>query len=143
MTREELLNYHANICQEARDLMSLKNRDYAGNDGTEPFANFTRCEAMGICDTEQGFLVRITDKMSRLSSFLRAGKMYVSDESFNDTVVDVINYMVLLSAYAAEKENNVKHEEPVHDRHVSRSTPNIKSNGFYHRRSNHVRTEDC
>ncbi len=83
--------------------MNLKNRDYAGNHGSEPFANFTRCEAMGICDTEQGFMVRITDKMSRLSSFLDSGKMHVQDESFKDTVIDVINYMVLLAAYTKEK----------------------------------------
>ena len=31
--------------------------------------------------------------------------MNVKDESFNDTIVDVINYMVLLSAYVKEKEN--------------------------------------
>jgi len=104
MTREELLQYHAELCAQARDLMSLKNRDYAGNEGTEPFANFTRVEAMGICKTEQGFLVRLTDKMSRLSSFIRSGKMNVKDESFNDTCVDIINYMVLLSAYLKDKE---------------------------------------
>tara|TARA_R110002096_G_scaffold105520_1_gene232186 strand:- start:910 stop:1281 length:372 start_codon:yes stop_codon:yes gene_type:complete len=96
--------FHEQLCNEGRDLMNLKNRDYAGNHGTEPFANFTRCEAMGICDTEQGFMVRITDKMSRLSSFLDSGKMHVEDESFKDTVIDVINYMVLLAAYTKEKD---------------------------------------
>ncbi len=104
MTRDELLRFHEQLCNEGRDLMNLKNRDYAGNHGTEPFANFTRCEAMGICDTEQGFMVRITDKMSRLSSFLDSGKMHVEDESFKDTVIDVINYMVLLAAYTKEKD---------------------------------------
>jgi len=59
---------------------------------------------MGICSTEQGFMTRITDKMSRLSSFIDAGKMHVKDESFNDTVIDVINYMVLLSAFIKDKE---------------------------------------
>lgn len=103
MTRDELLQRHEKLCKEARDLMNLKNRDYAGNEGIEPFANFTRVEAMGICSTEQGFMTRITDKMSRLSSFLRAGKMSVEDESFRDTVVDVINYMVLLESYLADK----------------------------------------
>tara|TARA_Y100001963_G_C6646720_1_gene383672 strand:- start:139 stop:558 length:420 start_codon:yes stop_codon:yes gene_type:complete len=103
MTRNELLEYHDELCKQAKDLMSLKNRDYAGNDGLEPFANFTRVESMGICSTEQGFMTRITDKMSRLSSFLSAGKMHVQDEGFNDTVIDVINYMVLLSAYIGEK----------------------------------------
>ena len=105
MTRDELLRFHNDICKEARDLMSLKNKDYAGSEGNEPFANFTRVESMGICTTEQGFLTRITDKMSRLSSFIHAGKMNVEDESFKDTVVDVINYMVLLSAYINERDH--------------------------------------
>jgi hypothetical protein len=104
MTREELLRFHEQICADARELMNLKNRDYAGNHGKEPFANFTRCQAMGICNTEQGFMVRIVDKMSRLSSFLQHGKMNVTDESFKDTVVDVINYMVLLAAFSSEKD---------------------------------------
>ena len=104
MTRDELLKFHEQITKEARDLMSLKNRDYAGNDGLEPFANFTRVESMGICKTEEGFLVRLTDKMSRLSSFVRSGKVNVKDESFRDTCVDVINYMVLLVAYMKDKE---------------------------------------
>lgn len=104
MTRDELLDYHMKLCAEARELMKAKNKDYAGNEGIEPFANFTRVESMGICKTEQGFLVRLTDKMSRLSSFIRAGKMHVADESFKDTCIDVINYMVLLSAYIADKD---------------------------------------
>ena len=69
MTRDQLLKNHEAICKEARNLMELKNKDYAGNGGKEPFANFTRCEAMGVCTTEQGFLVRIVDKLSRMSSF--------------------------------------------------------------------------
>ena len=105
LTRDELLQFHEELCLEGRELMNLKNRDYAGNHGTEPFANFTRCEAMGICETEQGFMVRITDKMSRLSSFLDSGKMHVQDESFKDTIIDVINYMVLLAAYTKDKDN--------------------------------------
>jgi hypothetical protein len=103
MTREELLKHHEVLCKQARDLMDKKNRDYAGNDGKEPFANFTRVEAMGICSTEQGFMVRLTDKMSRLSSILASGKNHVKDESFEDTMVDVINYIVLLSAYKQDK----------------------------------------
>ena len=64
MTRDELLKNHETICQEARNLMELKNKDYAGNGGLEPFANFTRCEAMGVCTTEQGFLFRIGMKFA-------------------------------------------------------------------------------
>jgi len=38
MNRDELLEYHKLLCSSARDLMSLKNRDYAGKNGDEPFA---------------------------------------------------------------------------------------------------------
>ena len=33
-------------------------------------------------------------------------KMHITDESFKDTCVDVINYMVLLAAYLKDKEEN-------------------------------------
>ena len=105
MNRDELLKRHETLCKQGRELMNLKNRDYAGNGGQEPFANFTRCESMGICSTEQGFLVRLTDKMSRLSSFVESGKLHVSDESFQDTCIDVINYMVLFHSYVSEKDD--------------------------------------
>ena len=112
MTRDELLRYHSEICKSAQELMALKNRDYAGAEGNEPFANFTRVESLGICSTEQGFMTRVTDKISRLSSFLNSGKMHVEDESFYDTIVDVINYMVLLSAYVNDKESPAETSGP-------------------------------
>ena len=110
MNRDELIEYHKRLCTDAQNLMQLKNRDYAGNEGLEPFANFTRVESMGICKTESGFMVRLTDKMSRLSSFVRAGKMHVKDESFKDTCIDVINYMILLAAYVSSKDQDQKKE---------------------------------
>ena len=111
MTRDELLKHHEILCKQARELMDMKNRDYAGNDGVEPFANFTRVESMGICSTEQGFMVRLTDKMSRLSSIMESGKNHVKDESFEDTMVDVINYIVLLSAYRLDKRLKTQYGE--------------------------------
>jgi hypothetical protein len=56
-------------------------------------------------------MVRLTDKMSRLSSFVRAGKMHVKDESFKDTCIDVINYMILLAAYINSKDQEQKKKE--------------------------------
>ena len=105
MNREDLLNIHETLTRRARELMDKKNRDYAGRGGTEPFANFTRVESMGICSTELGMLVRITDKLSRLSSFAESGKLAVENESFEDTIIDVINYMVLFYAYLQDKTN--------------------------------------
>jgi hypothetical protein len=108
MTREELLGFHESLCKEALELMKKKNHDYAGKGGAEPFANFTRTESMGVTTTEKGMLVRMTDKMSRLSSFTESGTFAVSDEKLLDTILDMINYSVLFYCYMQEKQ--VKHE---------------------------------
>ena len=103
MHRDDLLAYHKGLCNKAFSLMQKKNADYAGKGGDEPFANFTRCEAMGICSTEAGMLVRLTDKMSRLSSFVEAGAFQVKDESLEDTCVDIINYAILFHSFVQSK----------------------------------------
>ena len=103
MDAEELFAYHHQMCRKALEICRVKNHDYAtGGDGG-PFANFARVEAMGVMTTEQGFLVRMIDKMSRLSTFARAGKLKVSDEGVQDTLLDLVNYAILLSAYIHDK----------------------------------------
>jgi hypothetical protein len=102
MTRDELFKMHEDMCKSALILMKKKNADYAGS-GTDPFANFRRAEALGVCSTEQAFLVRMTDKMSRLASFASRGQLSVEDETVYDTLEDLINYSVLLAAYLKSK----------------------------------------
>ena len=107
MSRTQYLNFHQIMCHEARALSIRKNRDYTGREDDKPFANFQRCEAMGITTTEKGFLVRLTDKFSRLSTFCETGSFQVKDESLRDTLLDIINYTILLGAYVeAKKEQN-------------------------------------
>tara|TARA_B100000519_G_scaffold202731_1_gene222058 strand:- start:792 stop:1136 length:345 start_codon:yes stop_codon:yes gene_type:complete len=103
MTRDQLFKTHHEICQQALEIMKLKNHDYSGADGNNPFANFTRSEAMGICSTEQGFLVRICDKLSRLSTFANNGELKVDNESYQDAILDIINYCILFYAYSSSK----------------------------------------
>lgn len=103
MNREELLKHHEDLCQEALQIMKKKNHDYAGDSGETPFANFERTEAMGICSTEQGFLCRMCDKLSRLSTFANAGKLVVDNEGYRDALLDIINYCVLFSGYVKSK----------------------------------------
>jgi hypothetical protein len=104
MNRDDLLKLHARLSQEARDLMERKNHDYSGGESKElPFLNFSRVESMGITSTEKGFLVRMTDKMSRLSTFCKEGSFKVDDESLRDTILDIINYSILLYAYVESK----------------------------------------
>lgn len=79
-----------------------KNQDYAGD--KDPFANFSRVETFGICTVEQGVLVRITDKLARVSNLICSGKNpAVADESVDDTLLDAINYLAILKAYRDSK----------------------------------------
>tara|TARA_R110002020_G_scaffold206131_1_gene411287 strand:- start:2452 stop:2772 length:321 start_codon:yes stop_codon:yes gene_type:complete len=103
MNREELLKHHDFLCSTAKEIMKKKNHDYAGKEGGQPFANFERTEAMGVCSTEQGFLVRVIDKVSRLSTFVEAGELKVDNESYEDAILDIINYMILLSGFLKDK----------------------------------------
>ena len=107
MNRDELLAHHDEICQMCKDIMVRKNHDYAGSGGDNPFANFTRTEDMGICSAEQGFLVRMTDKMSRLSTFAQCGELKVENESYQDAILDIINYCILLSGYLKQKTEDI------------------------------------
>lgn len=113
MNRKELLEFHNEICFEAKELMKSKNHDYAGEKGDKPFANFERCEAMGVCSTEQGFLVRVIDKISRLSTFTESNNLKVTGEGWRDSVVDIINYMVLFAAFIESKDDDTKLPEHI------------------------------
>lgn len=104
MNRDELIEYHERVCEEARELMRVKNHDYAGKNTSSPWMNFERSEIMGLCKTEQAFMVRILDKVSRLITFIDAGELAVKGEGVHDSIVDIINYMVLFSAFCKEKE---------------------------------------
>ena len=99
--RETLFDHHKELSQKAFDIMILKNNDYASGD--DPFANFRKGEIFKLCSTEAGILLRITDKISRLSTFTNAGKLSVKTESYEDAIVDIINYCVLFSAYVKSK----------------------------------------
>lgn len=110
MNRQQYLEFHKQLCDEARALSERKNHDYAGHRGERPFANFERCESMGVCSTEQGFLVRMTDKMSRLSSFVESGRFEVSDEKMRDTIMDLVNYCALFLAFVQSRNHPTEYD---------------------------------
>ncbi len=122
MNREKLFEYHTTVCQEALSIMIQKNNDYAGADGETPFANFERTEAMGICSTEQSFLVRMTDKMSRLSTFVNTGELKVTNEGCKDAIHDLINYLILFGAYVESKEQTSISKQQQEHKHTCLQT---------------------
>lgn len=74
-----------------------KNTDYAGESGVSPFANFEASLVVGV-PVERGFLVRLMDKVKRISNLLDQEAL-VKDESIIDTLDDAINYLALMKAY--------------------------------------------
>lgn len=104
MQRDELFLLHSKICEEARLLMEKKNADYASS--SDPFMNFKRAEFLGFSTAEMGVLIRMTDKMSRISTFLNRGQLSLENESVYDAIVDMINYSVILAGLLKDRETN-------------------------------------
>ena len=107
MNRSQLLRLHHELSQEAREIMKMKNHDYSGGcDSSDPFLHFTRVEKFNITDTKTGFMVRMTDKFSRLVTFIQTGEFKVKDEALKDTILDLINYSILLYAYSQTEKDD-------------------------------------
>lgn len=68
------------VHQEALELFKKKNADYG-----DSFANFGPV----------GVIVRMGDKINRLSSVTKNGVHFVDNESIRDTLVDLHNYAAM------------------------------------------------
>lgn len=77
------------VQDEALKLFSKKNNDYG-----DAFATY------GVV----GVLVRIGDKISRLSNINKKGIQLVDDESIRDTLIDLHNYSAMAIMLMDEKE---------------------------------------
>ena len=91
----ELLDFYAH----GMDVMRAKNADYA--DKEDPFKNFRASELVGV-DPARAILVRITDKLARVSNLLDNEAM-VDDEKIEDTLLDMANYINILHAYLQQE----------------------------------------
>ena len=102
MDKEEFFKFLENTYAKCVETSRKKNADYAGD--SDPFANFRLVEKLGICSVETGILVRMTDKMARITNLLKDGKTnQVKDETVDDTLIDLANYSVILAAYRESK----------------------------------------
>lgn len=102
MTKKEYLEFHRKCCDDMITITAQKNADYTGK-SDDPFANFSNVKSCGGATPEQGFLVRMSDKAMRISSFVEKGELLVKDESVQDTLLDLANYCVLLAGYISSK----------------------------------------
>ena len=78
-----------NVQLEAFELFKKKNRDYG-----DAFAEYGSV----------GVLVRIGDKIKRMSKISKAGVTLVNDESLRDTLIDLHNYAAMAVMLLDEKD---------------------------------------
>lgn len=96
------LLFHKTFCDRMIEVTQRKNADYTGSD-PDPFANFRVVEKLGVCSTEVGFLVRMSDKFIRISNLADGRQAQVKDEAIDDTLHDLANYCALFAAYLNTK----------------------------------------
>lgn len=98
MTTNKFLEYIKLTFEEAYNLIVIKNKDYADQD---PFKNFRMSTQVGV-EPARAILVRISDKLSRVSNLLDRDPS-VTNERIEDTLNDIINYSAILKAYLHDK----------------------------------------
>lgn len=99
-TREQFLARMAELYDLNVEIARKKNGDYAN--GADPFQNFRQCEHLGFATVECGILVRMTDKMTRISNLITRDAE-VRDEGIADTLKDLANYAMILLMWLEQK----------------------------------------
>lgn len=104
MTKEEYIKFHQESCNKMVAVTKAKNADYTGG-SDDPFANFEQIGHLVQVPSvvEIGFLTRMSDKFSRIGSFVTKGILLVKDESVEDTLIDLANYCILMAGYLRAK----------------------------------------
>lgn len=74
------IEIHKGICDKSHDTYKAKNADYG-----DSFSK-TRQEF------PNAILIRLTDKLERLKTLMNGGQQQVSDESIDDTLLDLGTY---------------------------------------------------
>lgn len=75
---------HSRICSELTALYERKNHDYGDSFGK----SFTEYGMAMPC-------IRLEDKLNRLKALTKSGNQQVSDESIDDTLMDLANYAII------------------------------------------------
>lgn len=86
--------------QQGLAILKVKNADYAAV--ADPWKNFRFAEIVGV-PVERAILVRISDKLARISNLVEK-EAQVKDESVMDTLVDLANYAAILKVYLEQKQ---------------------------------------
>lgn len=110
MTKQDYIEFHEYCCRKLVEITKAKNADYSGA-GDDPFNNFRHIGNLIHSDdidmVAAGFLTRMSDKFSRIGSFVAKGELQVKDESVTDSLLDLANYSILFAGYLKEKHDKL------------------------------------
>ena len=101
------------ILETIKNLHDAKKHDYGNAD---IFANFRLSELAGI-PAWQGSVVRMGDKYSRISNFIKKGDFKFKEESIKDTLMDMAIYSLITI---------VLYEEEMFNAHVKQFEQGLK-----------------
>lgn len=107
MTKTTLINLANETFKDCIETLQKKNADYSG-DRDDALSNFKLVEQLNVTDVRTGTVVRICDKLARISTLIKRDPT-VEDERLEDTIKDAINYLVILLAESEELAQ--KHED--------------------------------
>lgn len=96
MKRDEYIKEFEATLTKMLHTTQKKNADYAGA-GDDAFANFKQIGHLlqDIHMVNVGILTRMSDKMSRIASFIQNGDLQVKEESAGDTLLDLAVYAII------------------------------------------------
>lgn len=101
--------YNANLFEDMKDLHIRKNAGYSGLH-EDPFYNFRQVEKFGI-STQDGIIARLTDKYQRYINVKANPELDKVQESFTDTLTDMISYCLILYCVMEEDAATAKEKE--------------------------------
>ena len=80
----DFMKLYSEIVEGMKETCIAKNKDY-GTSVQDTYEKFG----------DVSYQVRLTDKWNRINTLLEKGKAEVKDESIDDTILDMANYLLL------------------------------------------------
>lgn len=96
MKHNEFVDEIEKFFAKGLSLVKRKNRDYAPEN--DPWRNFRFAEIVEV-DIARAQLVRISDKLARVSNLLTTDELLVPEEKIEDSLLDISNYAAILAIF--------------------------------------------
>lgn len=103
MNHSELLKFSEDNFKKCLSIMQAKNADYSAGDD-DALRNFKTAKLVNL-DPKHILLANMVNKISRIGNLL-SKEAAVETEKIDDTILDLVNYSILLLAYLHDETNS-------------------------------------